>query len=31
LIYSAIAALVALWGAWAATRKHPYYQLQAQE
>jgi len=31
LIYSAIAALIALWGAWAATRKHPYYQLQAQE
>jgi hypothetical protein len=31
LIYSAIGALIALWGAWTATRKHPYYQLQAQE
>jgi cell division protein FtsX len=27
LIYSAIGALIALWGAWTATRKHPYYQL----
>ena len=31
LIYSAVGALIALWGAWTATRKHPYYQLQAQE
>lgn len=28
LIYSAIGALIALWGAWTATRKHPYYQLK---
>lgn len=28
LVYSAMAALMALWGAWAATRKHPYYQRQ---
>ena len=26
LIYSAIGALIGLWGAWTATRKHPYYQ-----
>jgi uncharacterized membrane protein YfcA len=25
LIYSAMGALLALWGAWSATRKHPYY------
>jgi hypothetical protein len=25
LIYSAIGALIGLWGAWTATRKHPYY------
>lgn len=31
LIYSAIGALTALWGAWTATRKHPYYQLQTQK
>jgi hypothetical protein len=31
LINSAIGALIALWGAWTATRKHPYYQLQAEE
>jgi hypothetical protein len=26
LIYSAIGALISLWGAWTATRNHPYYQ-----
>src|SRR5436190_6539758 len=31
LIYSAIGALIALWGTWTATRRHPYYQLQEQE
>jgi hypothetical protein len=31
LVYSAMGALIALWGAWAATRKHPYYQQQEQE
>lgn len=31
LVYSAMAALMALWGAWSATRKHPYYQRQEQE
>lgn len=31
LLYSAAGALIARWGAWAATRKHPYYQLQLQK
>jgi hypothetical protein len=28
LIYSAVGALIALWGVWAATRQHPYYQRE---
>lgn len=28
VVYSALGALIALWGSWAATRKHPYYQQQ---
>ncbi|HEY4035446.1 MAG TPA: hypothetical protein VGL94_15930 [Ktedonobacteraceae bacterium] len=31
LIYSAVGALMALWGTWTVTRKHPYYQRQEQE
>ncbi len=31
LVYSGLGALLALWGAWAATRKHPYYQQREQE
>lgn len=31
LIYSAVGALMALWGTWTAARKHPYYQRQEQE
>ncbi len=31
LIYAAIGGLMGLWGAWAVTRKHPYYLARRQE
>lgn len=31
LVYSGLGALLALWGAWTATRKHPYYHGIEQE
>jgi hypothetical protein len=31
LIYGAIGALMGLWGAWTATRKHPYYRAELTE
>lgn len=31
LVYSGLGALLALWGAWTATRRHPYYQQREQE
>jgi len=31
LVYTALGALLGVWGAWAATRKHLYYQQREQE